>query len=52
MDFSIGTYINVLRSNLNLNTEKTAGGNYKTLISNIDMKIGSNTNIRKARVLD
>ena len=47
VDFSVGTDIYMLPSNLNLNVGKTVGYNKKILISNTDMKIGSNKNINK-----
>ena len=50
VDFSIGTGIYLLPNNLNLNIGKASGYNNKTLISNIDMKIGSNRNINKAEI--
>ena len=46
-DFSIGTGIYMLPSNLNLNIGKTEGYNNKILVSNTDMKIGSNKRINK-----
>ena len=49
-DFSIGTYIYMLESNLNLNIGKTAGYNNEILISNIDIKINSNRKINKAEI--
>ena len=39
VDFSIGTGIYVLPSNLNLNIGKTAGYDNKILVSNTDMKL-------------
>ena len=42
VDFSIGTGIYLLPSNLNLNIGKASGYNNKTLISNTDMKTCSN----------
>ena len=47
VDFSIGTGIYMLPSNLNLNIGKTEGYNNKILVSNTDMKIGSNKHINK-----
>ena len=47
VDFSIGTGIYMLPSNLNLNIGKTVGYNNKILVSNTDMKIGSNKHINK-----
>ena len=37
----------MLPSNLNLNNGNTEGYNNKVLVSNIDMKIGSNRDINK-----
>ena len=42
VDFSVGTGIYMLPNNLNLNIGKTKGCNNKILVSNTDMKIGSN----------
>ena len=42
VDFSVGTGIYMLPNNLNLNIGKTKGHNNKILVSNTDMKIGSN----------
>ena len=42
VDFSVGTGIYMLPNNLNLNIGKTKGYNNKILVSNTDMKIGSN----------
>ena len=47
VDFSIGIGIYTLASNLNLNIGKTKGYNNKILVSNTDMKIGSNRDINK-----
>ena len=47
VDFSVGTGIYMLPSDLNLNTGKTKGYNNKFLLSNKDMKIGSNRDINK-----
>ena len=47
VDFSVGTGIYILPSNLNLNIGKKKGYNNKFLVSNTDMKIGSNRNISK-----
>ena len=47
VDFSVGTGIYMLPSNLNLNIGKTKGYNNKILVSNTDMKIGSNRDINK-----
>ena len=46
-DFSVGTGIYMLPSNLNLSTGKTVGYNNKILISNTDIKIISNKGINK-----
>ena len=46
-DFSVGTGIYVLPSNLDLNIEKTAGYTNKILVSNTDMKFDSNKEINK-----
>ena len=45
VDFSVGTGIYILPSDLNLNIGKTKGYNNKILVSNTDMKIGSNRDI-------
>ena len=45
VDFSVGTGIHMLPNNLNLNIGKTKGYNNKMLVSNTDMKIGSNRDI-------
>ena len=47
VDFSVGTGIYMLPSNLNLNIGKTKGYNNKILVSNTDMKIGSNRDINR-----
>ena len=47
VDFSVGTDIYMLPSNLNLNIGQTKGHNNKTLMSNADMKIGSNRDINR-----
>ena len=47
IDFSVGTGIYMLPSDLNLSTGKTKGYNNKILVSNTDMKIGSNKNTNK-----
>ena len=47
VDFSVGTGIYMLPSNLNLNIGKTKGYNNKILLSNTDMKISSNRDINK-----
>ena len=47
VDFSVGTGIYMLPNNLNLSIGKTVGYNNKILISNTDMKIGSNKDTNK-----
>ena len=47
VNFSVGIGIYMLPSNLNLNIGKTKGYNNKILVSNTDMKIGSNRDINK-----
>ena len=47
VDFSGGIGISMLPSNLNLNIGKTKEYNNKILVSNVDMKIGSNRDINK-----
>ena len=47
VDCSIGTGIYMLPRNLNLNIGKTKGCNNKVLMSNTEMKIGSNKDINK-----
>ena len=47
VDFSVGIGIYMLPSNLNLGIEKNKGYNNKILVSNTDMKIGSNRDINK-----
>ena len=47
VDFSVGIGIYMLPSDLNLNIGKTKGYNNKILVSNTDMKIGSNRDISK-----
>ena len=47
VDFSVGTSIYMLPSNLNLSIGKNKGYNDKILMSNTDTKIGSNTDINK-----
>ena len=47
VDFSVGTGIYILPSDLNLNIGKTKGYNNKILVSNTDMKICSNRDINK-----
>ena len=47
VDFSVGIGIYMLASNLNLSIGKTKGYNNKILVSNTDMKIGSNKDHKK-----
>ena len=47
VDFSVDTGIYMLPSDLNLNMGKTKGYKNKILVSNTDMKIGSNRDINK-----
>ena len=47
VDFSVGTGIYMLPSNLNLNIGKTKGYNNKIFVSNTGMKVGSNRDINK-----
>ena len=47
VDFSVGTGIYMLPSDLNLSMGKTKGYNNKILVSSTDMKIGSNKDINK-----
>ena len=47
VDFLVAIGIYMLPSNLNLNIGKTKGYNNKILVSNTDMKIGSNRDINK-----
>ena len=47
VDFLVGIGIYILPSNLNLNIGKTKGYNKKILVSNTDMKIGSNRDINR-----
>ena len=47
VDFSVGTDIYMLPSDLNLSMWKTKGYNNKILVSNTDMKIVSNKDINK-----
>ena len=47
VDFSVGTGIYMLPSNLNLNIGKKKGFNNKILMRNTDTKIGSNRDINK-----
>ena len=44
--FSVGTYMYMLPSNLNLSIGKTNGYNKKNLVSNTEMKTGSNRDIK------
>ena len=48
--FPVGTGIDMLPSNLNLNIRKTVGYDNKILVSNTDMKISLNKDINKAVV--
>ena len=47
VDFSVGIGIYMLPSNLNLSIGKAKGYNNKILVSNTDMKIGSNRDINR-----
>ena len=47
VDFPVGTGIYMLPSNLNLNIGRKKGYNHKILVSNTDMKIGSNRDINR-----
>ena len=47
VDFSVGTGIYMLPSDLNFRIGKTKGYNNKIFVSNTDMKIGSNKDINK-----
>ena len=47
VDFSVGIGIYMLPSNLNLNIARTKGYNNKILVSNTEMKIGSNRDINR-----
>ena len=47
VDFSVGIGIHMFPSNLNLSIGKTKGYKNKILVSNADMKIGSNKYINK-----
>ena len=47
LDFSVGTSIYMLPSDLNLSMGKTKGYNNKILVSNTDIKIGSNRDIKR-----
>ena len=49
VDFSVGTGIYMLPSNLNFSIGKPKGYSNKILVSNTDMKIGSNRDINKDR---
>ena len=49
VDFSVGVGIHMLPSNLNLNIGKREVYNDKILVSNTDMKIGSNRDINRDR---
>ena len=49
VDISVGTGIYMLPSNLNLNIGKTKGYNNEILVSNTEMKIGSNWDISQAQ---
>ena len=49
VDFSVGIGIYMFPSNLNLSIGKMKGYNNKILVSNTDMKIGSNRDINKDR---
>ena len=47
LDFSVDTSIYMLPSDLNLSMGKTKGYNNKILVSNTDIKIGSNRDIKR-----
>ena len=47
VDFSVGTGIYMLPSNLKLNIGKMKGYNNKILVSNTDMKVDSNRDINR-----
>ena len=47
VDFSVGITIYMLPSNINSSIRKTKGYNNKTLVSNTDMKVGSNRDIKR-----
>ena len=47
LDFSVGTSIYMLPSDLHLSMGKTKGYNNKILVSNTDIKIGSNRDIKR-----
>ena len=49
VEFSVGTDIYMLPSNLNLNTGWTKGYNDKILVSKTDIKIGSNRDINRGK---
>ena len=49
VEFSVGTDIYMLPSNLNLNIGWTKGYNNKILVSNTDIKIGSNRDINRGQ---
>ena len=49
VDFSVGVGVYMLPSNLSLNIGKKEGYNSKILVSNTDMKIGSNRDITRDR---
>ena len=50
IDFSVDVGIYMLPSNLNLNIGKTKGYNNKILVSNTDIKIGSNRDIHRKKL--
>ena len=50
IDFSVDVGIYMLPSNLNLNIGKTKGYNNKILVSNTDIKIGSNKDIHRKKL--
>ena len=50
VDFSVGTGIYILPSDLNLNIGKTKGYDNKILVSNAALKIGSNRDINKKKL--
>ena len=47
LGFSVGTSIYMLPNDLNLSMGKTKGYNNKILVSNTDIKIGSNRDIKR-----
>ena len=47
IDFSVGVGIYVLPNNLNLNIRQKEGYNNKIIVSNTDMKSGSNRDINR-----